>query len=325
MRHSQRFTATSIAFTLSLLLAACGGGGGGNSSGTVTQPATNTTTLGCVDIAPAAISSNTATEGFNQLNLRRGQMGLLPLSRNSLIDNAAQGHSVYQKVNDTITHQQTSGRNCFSGITVLDRLTAAQYKFNPANSYAYGEVISASGDLSGVSNAEDLVTAIYHRFVMFEPKFKEAGAGSYGLSATGYNFFTVEFAANGLSGGLGAGNFAIYPFVNQTGIPTVFAHKQESPDPVPDQPQDFVGYPVSVHADIDTSVTVTSFTLQPRGGQFLPTRLLSSTTDPSGETPASAAAIVPLSPLVSATTYDVQFIGAVSGIPVTRSWSFTTK
>lgn len=323
MHYSQRFTATSTALALSLLLAACGGGG--SSGGVASQPATNTTTKGCVDVAPAAISSNTATEGFNQLNLRRGQMGLLPLSRNVLIDNAAQGHSVYQKVNDTITHEQTSGRNCFSGITVFDRLTAANYKFNPANSYAYGEVISASGDLSGVSNAEDLVTAIYHRFVMFEPKFKEAGAGSFGLSATGYNFFTVEFAANGLSGGLGAGNFAIYPFANQTGITPVFAHKQESPDPVPDQPQDFVGYPVSVHADIDTTVTVASFTLQPRGGQTLPTRLLSKATDPSGETPSSAAAIVPLSPLTSATTYDVQFVGAVSGLPVTRSWSFTTR
>ena len=323
MRQSQRFTATSLALTVSLLLTACGGGGSTGSTGN--QPASNTISSGCVDIAPAAIASNTATEGFNQLNLRRAQMGLLPLSRNALIDNAAQGHSIYQKVNDTISHQQTSGRNCFSGITVLDRLTAAQYKFNPANSYAYGEVISASGDLSGANNAEDLVTAIYHRFVMFEPKFKEAGAGSFGFSATGYNFFTVEFAANGLSGGLGAGNFVIYPFVNQTGIPTIFAHKQESPDPVPDQLQDFVGYPVSVHADIDTSVTVTSFTLRPRGGQFLPTRLLSAATDPSGETPASAAAIIPLSPLTSATTYDVQFIGTVSGTPATRSWSFTTK
>ena len=113
--------------------------------------------------------------------------------------------------------------------------------------------------------------------------------------------------------------------MNQTGIPTVFAHKQESPDPVPDQPQDFVGYPVSVHADIDTSVTVTSFTLQPRGGQFVSTRLLSQTSDPSRETPASAAAIVPLAPLASATIYDVQFVGTVSGVPVARSWSFSTK
>ena len=322
MSNSKRLAALSITVTLSLVLSACGGGGGGTST---TQPSTNVAASSCVDTAPAAVSSFTATEGFERLNIRRQQMGLLPLVRNTMIDNAAQGHSVYQKVNDTITHEQIQRRNCFTGVDVFDRLAASQYKFNPATGYAYGEVISASGDLSGANNAEDLITAIYHRFVMFEPKFKEAGAGSFGFSATGYNFFTIEFAANGLSGGLGAGNFATYPFANQTGVTTFFAHKQEIPDPLPDQSQDFVGYPISIHADIDTTVTVTNFTVQPRGGQALQTRLLTSSADLSGETPRSAAAIIPLSPLAPATVYDVQFIGSVSGVPVARNWSFVTR
>jgi hypothetical protein len=40
---------------------------------------------------------------------------------------------------------------------------------------------------------------------------------------------------------------------------------------------------------------------------------------------SSAAAIIPLAPLRSATTYDVSFSGTVGGTAVTRSWSFTTK
>jgi hypothetical protein len=43
------------------------------------------------------------------------------------------------------------------------------------------------------------------------------------------------------------------------------------------------------------------------------------------ETPASVAAIVPLSPLSSGTTYDVQFVGTVDGADTSRSWSFTTQ
>jgi hypothetical protein len=37
------------------------------------------------------------------------------------------------------------------------------------------------------------------------------------------------------------------------------------------------------------------------------------------------AAIVPLAPLKAATVYDVSFVGAVDGVAVTKSWSFTTK
>ncbi|MDP9109102.1 MAG: CAP domain-containing protein [Pseudomonadota bacterium] len=325
MSHFSRLAGWSGACALSVLMAACGGGGGGSDNGTpaAAAPVNSTAPLqapGYAVAAPAP-SNNTAADGFADFNYRRQQMGLPVVSRNGNIDVAAQGHSNYQNVNDTITHTQTAGKPAFTGVSVLDRLTAAQYVFNPSNGYAYGEVIAASGDLSGVNNAEDLITAIYHRFVIFEPKFREAGAGSVGFSATGYNYFTVDFAANGLSGGIGAGQVGLYPFPNETGIVPIFRNHQESPDPVPSQ--DGVGYPVSVHADIDTTLTVSQFTITPRGGQPLQTKLLSHATDT--ETPASAAAIVPLTVLGAATTYDVQFVGTVSGLPVTRNWSFTTR
>lgn len=338
---AQKFrSANSFAFAVSLLLTACGGGGGGDSAsnqppvGPPTLPSNTQNSTAALyapgdAIAAPLLINNTATDGFNRFNYRRQQMGLAAVSRNSNIDFAAQGHSNYQKINDTITHTQIASNPGFTGVDVPNRLSAAQYYFTSTNGYAFGEVISASGDLAGQNNAEDLITAIYHRYVIFEPKFREAGAGSAGLSATGYNFFTVDFAANGLTGGIGNAQIALYPYANQTGITTVFPHKQESPDPVPDLQQTYVGYPVSVHADGDTRVTVSSFTLQPRGGATLPVRLLSNATDPGdmieGRTPASAASIVPLSPLAAGTTYDVQFIGTVSGAPVARIWSFTTR
>lgn len=332
-------TAYPAAIALSLLLSACGGGSGDSASNQLpagppslppnTQNATAALYAPGTAILAPALFNDTATDGFNEFNYRRQQMGLTAVSRNNNIDFAAQGHSNYQKINDTITHVQIAGNPGFTGTQVLDRLIAAQYQFTSTTGYAYGEVISASVDLAGQNNAEDLITAIYHRYVVFEPKFREAGAGSVGLSATGYNFFTVDFAANGLTGGIGDAQIALYPYANETGINTAFAHKQESPDPVPDQQQTYVGYPVSVHADATTNVTVSSFTLQPRGGQILPVRLLSYATDPGnsieGRTPASAASIVPLSPLASGTTYDVQFIGTVSGAPIARIWSFTTR
>ena len=332
MNHSHRFAALSGALALSLLVSACGGGGNGYSSNTpapvVYAPppmlgpnSTSPLTAPGYSIGAPIATGDTATDGFAEFNYRRQQAGLSAVARNGNIDTAALGHSNYQNVNDVITHTQDPNKPAFTGVDVLARLTAARYSFNTTSGYAYGEVISASGDLNGMNNAEDLLTAIYHRFVILEPKFREAGAGKSGVSPTGYNYFTVDFAANGLTGGIGAGQIGVYPFPGQVDVAPLFHNHQESPDPVPSQ--DGVGYPVSVHADIDAALTVTKFTIQPRGAAALPTKLLSHVTD--AETPASAAAIVPLIVLTPRTVYDVVFSGTVSGMDVSRIWSFTTR
>lgn len=299
-----------------LLLTACGGSGGdGNSS--ASQPATSISAL--EDNAPA-LTGNTATDGFNWFNFRREQLGVPKVARNARIDAAAQGHSEYQKANSSITHDQIAGRPGFTGATVGDRLAEANYQFTPGASYAYGEVISATSDTSGVSAAEDLIAAIYHRFVIFEPMFKEAGAGAATIPG-GLTYFTTNFSANGLSDVLGQGSVVTYPFVNQRYVPRNFYSDNEAPDPVPNLNE--VGYPISVHADINSTVTVQSFTVRPRGGSPLGVQLLTRATDTN--TPASVAAIIPLNPLAAGTIYDVQFSGTVDGDAVTRTWSFTTQ
>ncbi|MDY7576566.1 CAP domain-containing protein [Actimicrobium sp. CCI2.3] len=317
MTQSRRIAACASALSLLFFLTACGGG----NNASAPAPAGDTTTQLLAEPGTPTLTNDTATDGYNRLNFRRQQMGLGVLTRNANVDLAARGHSNYQKVNDKITHVQVAGKPGFTGVGVAERLTAANYVFTSTRGYAFGEVIAASANLAGATNVEDLITAIYHRFVIFEPKFLEAGAGSDGFSATGYNFLTVNFTANGLGPGLGKGKFAVYPSANQTGVTTVFYSDQELPDPVPNQ--NAVGYPVSVHADIDAVVTVQTFTISPRGGQALATRLLINSTDP--ETPSSAAAIIPSAELSAATTYDVKFVGTVSGLAADRIWSFTTR
>ncbi|TFW13270.1 CAP domain-containing protein [Duganella callida] len=310
----------SLAALLSaLLLAACGGGGGDNNTAVT---GTTTTTPPNLTQEPGAptLTNNTATDGYNWLNYRRAQIGLSVLTRNSQIDAAAQAHSNYQRLNNVITHEETQGLQGYTGDTLNDRLGVAGYKLTAGTSYAAGEVIAATSSNSGFYQAEELITAIYHRFVIFEPVFKELGAGA--ATATGGNtYFTADFAVRGSYGGIGNGKLVAYPFNGQTAVPTNFFSDNESPDPVPGQNE--VGYPVSVHADLGQPVTVQSFTIAPRGGAALATRLLSSAAGTSST--ASAAAIVPLTTLRSATIYDVSFTGTVGTTAVSRSWSFTTK
>ncbi|MBV6325492.1 CAP domain-containing protein [Duganella violaceipulchra] len=321
MTHRRRAPAPSAllpALLLSLILSACGGGGGASTSAsTGVAPPDLTQAPG----APA-YSGNTALDGYNWINYRRALLGLSVLARNARIDAAAQSHSDYQRLNNSVTHEQTPGLPGYTGVTLLTRLTSAGYQVTPP--YAIGEVISATSNPSGFYQAEELITAIYHRFVMFEPVFKEIGTGAATTSAS-YTYFTADLTAvGGYGAGLGAGRIVNYPAANQGGVPVNFFSDSESPDPVPGRNE--VGYPISVHADTvrtGVGVTVQSFTVAPRGGAALEVRLLSHAAD--ALTPETAAAIVPLAPLKGATVYDVSFSGVVAGVPVTRNWSFTTR
>ncbi|MGW8395068.1 CAP domain-containing protein [Pseudoduganella sp. HUAS MS19] len=305
------------------LLTACGGGGGGDSSAppVFEPPVNNPPTTSCV-VSPTGVpgaTGDTAIDGFNWFNYRRADIGLAMLTCNELLNKAALGHSNYLRLNNTVSHDQVAGNPGFTGVTVADRLNNAGYTLG--TSYAYGEVISAAGDRSGFYHAEELIAAIYHRFVIFEPKFREMGTGA-STAGSGYTYFTSNMATrNGFGAGLGKGNIVTYPKSGQTAVPTSFDSDTESPDPVPNQNR--VGYPISVHSDITGNITVTSFTVRPRGGAQMNTRLLTSSTDQ--HTPVHAASIVPLSTLTGNTTYDVSFTGTVDSIAVTKNWSFTTK
>jgi uncharacterized protein YkwD len=302
-------------------LAACGGGGSDSSGGVAVTPPTSSPapTPPVADPGAPVMTNNIALDGRNWINYRRAQAGVPVVAENLLINNAALGHSEYLRTNNVMSHDQKAGSPGFTGVTLMDRLNAAGYTI-PANGYAYGEVISGTTNGSGFFMAEELITAIYHRFVMFEPKFREIGTGA-ATSAGGYNYFTADFATRGGFGpGIAANTVVTWPYSGQTGVTPNFFSNSEDPDPVPNLNE--VGYPVSVHANIDAPVTMQTFTVRPRGGSNLQVQLVNSSADPAKRT---AIAIVPLAPLKAATTYDVSFVGTVNGNAVTRDWSFTTK
>jgi len=346
MSESIRARMMVAACVTALALAACGGGGGGSASTVEPVPVGTTPPASPAPTTPAnpdpltppapvspdtptppgaagapLVTGNIAVDGREWINYRRGLIGMPALVRSNLIDLAAQRHSDYQRINNTITHEEIPNKEGFYGVDVSARLAAAGYRFNTNASRAFGEVISATSNGSGQYMAEELITAIYHRFVIFEPVFKEIGTGAATTSA-GYNYFTANFTSNdGYGAGLASGQVAVWPFNGQVSVPRNFFSNTESPDPVPDRNE--VGYPISVHANIDVTVAVTSFTVRPRGGAELGVQLLSFPND--AHTGRSSAAIIPLAPLLANTVYDVSFSGTAGGATVTRTWSFTTR
>jgi uncharacterized protein YkwD len=306
------------ALIAALALAGCGVASDGSSSSS-TSGGTSTGFAG-QDASAPVLSNDVATDGFNWINYRRTQAGVGALARNNQIDRAAQAHSDYQRLNNTVTHTEQSNKPGFTGATDVERVQAAGYTLVPQ--YAAGEIIAATANNTGFFMAEELVTAIYHRFVMFEPLFKDMGSGAARTNAN-YVYFTTNLAATrGYGPGLPSHTIVTWPFNGQTGIQPNFQSDFEEPDPVPDINE--VGYPISVHANLTETVAVQSFTVRPRGGNTLATRLLVKGQD-ANTTMASVAAIVPLSPLAAKTTYDVSFSGTVGGTAVSKTWSFTTK
>jgi len=304
-----------VALLGALLLAACGGGASDSAAN-----AGGDSNLQGQAGAPVLLN-DAASDGFNWFNYRRRQMGVPALSRNSLVDAAAAGHANYQKLNNVITHTQIAGQPGFTGSGELDRLTQAGYVLNLNNAYAFGEVISATTQTSGFAMAEELIAAIYHRFVIFNPVFKEAGSGAATVSG-GYTYFTTDLVANnGYGPGLASGTVAVYPFDGQQNVALSFFSDYETPDPVAAQNE--VGYPVSVHANAGATLTMRQFAIAPRGGLPLTAQLLTHSSD--AETPSSAAALIPLTVLSAGTSYVVTFSGELDNVAIARSWSFTTR
>ena len=327
----------ALALSAALILAGCGGGND-SSSGSGSNGG------GATSASPVAqAQSQTAIDALAYFNQVRTSLGLQAVTRNAKLDSAAQAHSDYQAYSDVISHYETEGKQYFTGICLTDdptdshcsstqtsRLEQAGYAL-PADNYAVGEVISETTSTSGANAASALLTAIYHRFVVLEPMFKEAGVGA-ATSATGETYFTADFGAVGLDSGLSFGDVVSYPSAGQTNVSASFSSDSEIPDPVPSK--NMVGFPISVQADIIYTLNVTSFTVAPHGGSPLAVQNIWSG-QPDSHASASEAAIIPLDPLQPATTYDVQFSGTmvlygqndtvINSTPVTRSWSFTTK
>jgi uncharacterized protein YkwD len=319
--NTHRARRLAAALIAAWALVACGGGSTNGAGATGMTGAPSSAAPG-TDVAAPPSTNNVAVDGRAWLNYRRTQIGLSALTESTIIDRAAQNHSDYQRVNG-ITHIEDPAKQGFTGATLDKRMTATGYVFQGAN--AIGEVIAASTSNSGSYNAEQLITAIYHRFVIFEPVFKEIGSGS-AVTANGYTYFTADMAANnGLGAGLGRGAIVTWPFNGQTQVTPNFFSDNEEPDPVENVNE--VGYPISVHANMSSTLAVQSFTVRPHGGSDLQVKQIGNqTTNAQGQPAAStAAAIIPLAPLAAGTTYDVSFSGTVDGTALSKSWSFTTK
>lgn len=284
-----------------------------------TSTGTSAAQLAVQESGSPLASGDVARDGLAWINYHRTQAGLQMVARDARIDHAAAAHAGYQQLNNLITHDEDPTRPGFTGSTATERLRAGGYPLD-TDARADGEVIAATAEADGFAAAEGLLGAIYHRYLMLEPRFDLAGAGDAHRGG-GYDWLNVNFVATRSSSGLDAGRVAVWPMPDQQSVRTYVFSDQETPDPVAGR--NTVGYPVSVHASLGSTLQVSRFTIREYGGSALKHVQLDGHSD--RDTPQLAAAIIPLARLRSGVRHDVEFAGTIDGVPVERRWSFTTK
>jgi len=260
---------------------------------------------------------------LERVNHHRALAGVAPVAAEPRLLRAAQSHTSYLDSANQMGHYEDKKTNpYYTGNSPFDRIDAAHYDYAEA-----GEVVARQSSSHPADAVDALVMAIYHRFIILSHDFVHAGPGVTLKARQGTEELnvTVDFGAVTLPPAPSPAELTVYPADGQTGVPIDFNPTEEEPNPLPGHT--LVGYPVSIQVDARHAFALTAFELyevNPSGPRrALEVKLLTHAVD--AETPAHAAALIPLSPLVPSTTYQLTFSGSVNGVSVSKTWQFTTS
>ncbi len=294
---------------------------------------------------------------LSYLNTLRHQAGLQRLHPNKQLAKAASAHARYLLEVQQFGHTERKGVRGFTGVSHVDRVLSAGY---PSRFVMENIAVNTFTPKATIDN---LMAAIYHRFVFLSFDVDEIGMGSakhrshtplqkvdvFALGARGlvslckreHRLYNGMYYFKGMcakrqrkiprsryeevKAKLRGANarMVLYPYSNQRGVPPVFYN--ETPDPLPGYKVS--GFPISVSFNpyyIHRS-KVLSFHLYDSRGKVVPSRLLTHTSDPNGRLKPYEYALMPLKRLAYGDRYRVQLKAMIDGKVVYKSWKFTTR
>jgi hypothetical protein len=300
------------------------------------------------------VSSTPMREDYLYMNNIRADAELNGYKRNAELETAALNHSQYQVTNEILGHDESASNSGFTGVAPSDRAKAAGYD----GYFSVGEVIAY--DDTEQKSLDSLMSAIYHRFSLLRNDADDIGFGFFKDTTGGLNQSFVGNNANSKLSELCSGedfigfgtsytlcdptlkieasvyesardyftgsnpDLVIWPANNASGVQPVFY--EEAPDPLPDYSAS--GYPISAEFNTTNVVQVDliSFELfiNDSGEQITNIRLLTQSTDPNSLFSSHQFSLFPLDRLDYNTTYRVDFSYVQDGLPIDKSWIFTT-
>ncbi|MDM5271821.1 CAP domain-containing protein [Sulfurovum sp. zt1-1] len=295
---------------------------------------------------------------LDYLNTVRQNSGLIPLKENKLLNRAALSHANYLVLQQKLGHIEQYNHKGYTGKTPAERVVYFGY---PSKDVMENIAVNTK---NGITAIDDLLAAIYHRFVFLSIDKDEIGIGRastgkfkpikdayvFNLGSSKLNALCqkvyvplnqVIYLQNVCKDGKALIPQALYeenqneiksqntkvvlhPYPGQKEVMTVFYN--EEPDPLPDY--DVSGYPISVQFNdrYVSSVQLTSFRLfDDKHREIVQNRVFTYENDPQKYLKKTQFALMPLKRLEYATTYRVEFEAEVDGERYQKSWKFTTK
>ncbi|UFH60199.1 CAP domain-containing protein [Sulfurovum mangrovi] len=295
---------------------------------------------------------------LDYLNQVRQHSGLIPLQENNTLNKAAASHAHYLIEHQKLGHLEDQGHKNYTGRTPADRVVY--------HGYFSKDVMEniAVNTKSETASVDDLLSAIYHRFVFLSFDKDQIGIGSastgrlqsiknayvYNLGSSKLNAlchkaFVPSFGTLYLKEvcknrdtlipqslyekeqqQIKSRNakIVLHPYPGQKEVITAFYN--EEPDPLPDY--DVSGYPVSVQFNdlhFHTIELKTFRLFNEENQEISPKRVLSYANDPHHHLKKTEFVFMPIRRLEYATTYRAEFEAVVDGELYQRSWEFTTK
>jgi uncharacterized protein YkwD len=339
-------------------LAACGGGDGGGGGAAVplltSMPASTTgapatpppaTTATPSDGGPSSTlvasvppdtygAGSEGRQAFELLNAERGRCGFGLVAQHAQLDAAAQAHADWQILNNQLSHTELAGTPGFTGVTPLDRVSAAGYV-----AAGVGEEISSlfyTGSIAGtgVFGVRALLALPYHQLGMLGG-YRDVGIALRGSDQLGTTASrgprTVQQFNFGFTPAAGrqepaSDQVLTYPCEGTAGV--FYEITNETPNPVPgrDLRASPLGPGVVVAVRSGKTLTISSATMTTLSGRT-PVALrapLTKASDPNAMLAAHQAVLIPDASLMPNTSYTVNVAGTNDGMPFEKTFNFST-
>jgi len=336
MNHKNISALTALSFAAAVALSACGGGGGGGSSaagaaapasapGSASSPSSASSPVTGTQPTPQYAANSATLAMFNQVNAYRQQCGFPAVLQNTVLDQAAGAHAMWEGLNNMVADNETAGQQGFTGVTYLDR--AAHFGFPTTNAIG-GGVSAAQWTAAALSEtqygqllANQWFTGVYHAPVVLTPVTK-IGVGEYETSLNGFPAAWGSLTLEDTSiQQLTTSGPLTFPCQGVTGVAAT-AHTET---PTPPNTSGPWGTPVIVMGNATDTIVLTSGTMTDPSGHVINLQLLYSSNDPNKELQPYQAVAYPTTPLAANTTYTVNVSGTQNGTPFTKPpYTFTT-
>jgi uncharacterized protein YkwD len=329
MTIKSTFTLTSAAVAAAILVAACGGGGGGSSApasapGSASSPSSASSPVTGTQPTPQYAADSATLSMFNQVNAYRQQCGFPAVQQNTVLDQAAQAHAMWEGLNNTVADNETAGQQGFTGVSYLDR--AVHFGFPSGAiaggvSAAYYTTTNTSETQYGQTLVNEWFSGVYHAPVLLTPITK-IGVGEYETAFNGSPevWGSLTLADTSMQQLTTSGPLT-FPCQGTTGV----APKSYLENPTPPNTSGPWGTPVIVMGNATDTIVLTSGTMTDPSGNVINLQLLYSANDPNKLLQSYQAVAYPATPLAPNTTYTVSVSGTVNGTTFTKPpFTFTT-